>query len=114
MRSNNVLSTTHVIIRPSSRWVALTLRYLCLGYGNHQELLDAQIVDALVALKKVDDGSTPHISKNIVEVIRCISSTKGCEGSLANAEIMAMLREAAEVCSSEMSTLYSISATLYK
>lgn len=94
--------------------MALTLRYLCLGYGNHQELVDAQIVDALVALKKVDDGSTPHISQNMVEVIRCISSTKGCEGSLANAEIMAMLKGAADICCAEMSTLYSISATVYK
>jgi hypothetical protein len=94
--------------------VALTLRYLCLGYGEHRELLEAGIVDALHALTAIDDRQTSHISRNIVEVIRCVSSAKGCESALANENTIAMLRGAAEMCKEEAKTMYSISVILYK
>jgi hypothetical protein len=100
--------------RSSSRWASLTLRYLCLGYGEHKELLEAGIVDALHALTAIDDRQTGHISRNIVEVIRCVSSAKGCESALANENTITMLRGAAEMCKEEAKTMYSISVILYK
>lgn len=76
--------------------------------------MEAGIVDALHALAAIDDRQTTYISQNIVEVIRCVSSAKGCEPALANANTMALLREAAEICKDEAKTVYSISVILYK
>lgn len=71
-------------------------------------------MDALRALTAIDDKQTSHISRNIVEVIRSISSAKGCESALSNENTIAMLRRAAEMCSEEAKTMYSISVILYK
>jgi hypothetical protein len=104
---------THNLISASSTFVSLTLRYLCVGYQDPKELLDANIKDALKALYNVDDFTTMTISRNIVEAIRCISASKSCESALATPETMVMLRRAAEMCRTESKTMYHLAVILY-
>lgn len=100
------------LIKSSSKWIALTLRYLTLGYRRSKELLDADIVDALKALFKIAEDSS-NIYANIVEVIRCIAETKGCEESLATPNTIVMIGKAAEICTEDAKTMYHISVILY-
>ena len=107
------LITTN-LIKASSRWVSLTLRYLCLGYKHPRELLDAHIIAALQGLYNIDGRQSPNISQDIVEVIRAISSTPGCETALATTQTITMLRRAAEICRTDRKAMYSITVILYK
>ena len=94
--------------------MALTLRYLCLGYPNPKELLDSHIIDALQALYKIDTLETTGISEDIVEVTRSICTSKGCESTLATGQMVAMLKRAAEICKKDKKTMYSITVILYR
>jgi hypothetical protein len=71
------------------------------------------VIDALQALFNVDDKS-PNISQDIVEVVRSITSTSGCEAAMATSQTISMLRRAAEICRGDMKTVYSIAVILYR
>ena len=66
-------------IQPSTRDnLSLCLRYLCLGYPSHKELLDVHVLEALHAIYAADDLSGEVISRSIASVVRALASNPDC------------------------------------
>lgn len=63
--------------------LSLCLRYLCLGYKSHQELLQVNVLSALLSLYDADDMSSSIISESLAVIIRTLAESPECTTALA-------------------------------
>ena len=63
--------------------LSLCLRYLCLGYKSHHELLQVNVLSALQSLYDADDMSSPTISESLAVIIRTLAESPDCTAALA-------------------------------
>jgi hypothetical protein len=99
----------------SARWLAITLRYVSLGYKDHLELIHLGITPALWKLHSMDEeGTSVDISQSLAEIIRSIVVEDGCARHLASNEAILMLHRATELCPRDLTTVYHAAVAVFK
>ena len=97
-------------------WLALTLRFLALGYTDMSELLQLKILFIMLKLNEKSVEDNPHhitTTKALVHIVRTLSTNVDCIPELVTGGALIILRRAVETCSDDANIMYEVAALMY-
>lgn len=98
-------------------WLAVTLRFLVIGYTDIPELLQLKMLSILLMLndKSVGDGANTLITvKSLVHILRTLSNgSETCVAELVTGGALTIMRRAVEICGDDADLMYEIAALMY-
>jgi hypothetical protein len=98
-------------------WLALTLRFLALGYSDMAELLNMKILYIMLKLNEKSTEQNPHAlttTKALVHILRTLSTgSESCISDLVTGGALTIMRRAVETCADDADIMYEIAALMY-
>jgi len=98
-------------------WLAITLRFLVLGYTDVPELLQLKILPTMMKLleKSIGNGPTSLITvKALVHILRTLShGSDACVSELVTGGALTIMRRAVETCADDSEIMYEVAALMY-
>lgn len=98
-------------------WLALTLRFIALGYSDLSELIQLRILYIMLKLNEMSTDQNPHeltTTKALVHILRTLSNGgEACISELVSGGALTILRRAVETCSDDADIMYEVAALMY-